>query len=131
VNNLTNNLEFLVLFMCRFATDSPAELELVRQLCLSAGAAAAVVANHWEEGGAGAADLGLAVIDACTAARKDKESSFRFLYSLDLPLKDKIECICREIYGADGVEFSDAANKRIEVRCIRDSKRFSIFIFIF
>lgn len=40
----------------------------------------------------------------------------RFLYSLDLPLKDKIACICKEVYGADGVDFSEAAEVRLQVR---------------
>lgn len=61
----------------RFATDTDAELELVRTLSLAAGATAAVVANHWAEGGAGAADLGRAVIDACAAARAAETTGFR------------------------------------------------------
>lgn len=61
----------------RFATDTDAELELVRSLSLAAGATAAVVANHWAEGGAGAADLGRAVIDACAAARANETSGFK------------------------------------------------------
>lgn len=61
----------------RFATDTDAELELVRSLSLAAGATAAVVANHWAEGGAGAADLGRAVIDACAAARAAETSGFK------------------------------------------------------
>jgi formyltetrahydrofolate synthetase len=58
----------------RFSTDTEAELELVRTLSLEAGAYAAVVANHWAKGGAGATDLGLAVADACKAARSDGTS---------------------------------------------------------
>jgi len=57
-----------------FSTDTDAELEMVRTLSLAAGATAAVVANHWAEGGAGAADLGRAVIDACAAARAAAEA---------------------------------------------------------
>ncbi len=53
----------------RFSTDTDAELELVKQLCLKEGAFAAVVANHWAKGGAGAADLGNAVVEACAASR--------------------------------------------------------------
>lgn len=55
----------------KFSTDTDAELELVKQLSLEAGAYAAVVANHWALGGAGATDLGLAVIEACKASRAE------------------------------------------------------------
>jgi formyltetrahydrofolate synthetase len=61
----------------RFASDTDAELELVRTLSLAAGATAAVVANHWAEGGAGAVDLGAAVIDACATARADPAFEFK------------------------------------------------------
>jgi formyltetrahydrofolate synthetase len=53
----------------RFSSDTEAELNLVRDLCLTEGAFAAVVANHWAKGGAGAVDLGNAVIEACQASR--------------------------------------------------------------
>ena len=54
----------------QFVTDSPAEMQLVRELCLEAGAFSAVVSNHWAEGGKGAVALGDAVIDACADARR-------------------------------------------------------------
>jgi len=57
--------------MYSFSTDTEAELNLVRDLSLEAGAFNAVVANHWAEGGAGATDLGLAVIEACKASRSE------------------------------------------------------------
>ena len=77
-----------------------------------------MVANHWAKGGAGAADLGKAVIDACEQSRRrhDEGSQFKFLYPLEMSLKDKIQTICKEIYGADGVEYSEQAEHRIEVR---------------
>ena len=61
----------------RFSSDTEAELALVHNLCMAAGATAAVVANHWAEGGAGAVDLGKAVIDACAAAKADKATNFK------------------------------------------------------
>ena len=97
----------------RFATDTPAELELVRQLSLEAGAYAAVVANHWAEGGAGATDLAQAVSDACKASR-ESTTKFNFLYPLEMSLKDKIECICKEMYGAVAVEYSELAESRLK-----------------
>lgn len=96
----------------RFATDTEAELNAVRDLAIEAGAYDAVVANHWAEGGAGAVDLARAVEKACIAAREG--SSFKFLYPLELTLKEKIEKVCMEMYGADGVEYSEIAEQRLK-----------------
>ncbi|KAI0780712.1 FTHFS-domain-containing protein [Trametes elegans] len=93
----------------QFASDTDAELQLVREQALAAGADAAVVSNHWAEGGAGARDLAEAVINVC-----EGESNFRFLYDLNLPIEKKIETISKEIYGADGIELSEQAQKQIE-----------------
>ena len=74
-------MHFLViLFVNRFSTDTPAELNLVRDLCLAEGAYAAVVANHWAEGGKGAVDLGKAVIEACAAAKSEGTGNFKLVY---------------------------------------------------
>jgi formyltetrahydrofolate synthetase len=111
--HIKNALSFgvnVVVAVNSFANDTQAEVELVRQAALEAGAENAVVSRHWMEGGAGAVDLGRAVVEAC-----EKPSNFQFLYDLDIPIKDKIETICREIYGADGVEYSEEADKKIEV----------------
>ncbi len=91
-----------------FPTDTPAELDLVRELALEAGAAAAVPADNWAHGGEGAVELAEAV-----AAAAEQPSDFRFLYPLEAPIKDKIETIAREIYGADGVEYEPAAERQI------------------
>jgi formyltetrahydrofolate synthetase len=58
-------------------------------------------------------DLALAVSDACKAGRTQK--GFRFLYPLSDSLKTKIETVCREMYGAVGVEYTEQAEKRLEV----------------
>ncbi len=92
-----------------FHTDTPAEHELIRQAALEAGAFDAVVSRHWELGGEGAIDLAKAVMKAT-----EQPSQFRFLYDLDLPIKEKIEIIAREVYGADGVDFEPLAEERIE-----------------
>jgi len=92
-----------------FSTDTMGEVELVRQAALEAGAEDAVVSRHWMDGGAGAVDLGKAVVKAA-----EKPSNFQFLYPLDLPIKEKIEIICKEIYGADGVDYSPEAEAKIE-----------------
>ncbi len=100
----------VVVAINRFHTDSDAELELVRKTCMESGKVVdAVVTNHWEEGGAGSIELGKAVIKAA-----ENESEFKFLYPLDISIKDKIETIAKKIYGADGVEYSPEAEKQIE-----------------
>ena len=91
-----------------FATDTQAEVELVRKAAIEAGAEDAVVSTHWMHGGDGAAKLGEAVIAAA-----EKPSNFKFLYPLDIPIKEKIETICKEIYGADGVDYSPEAEAKI------------------
>lgn len=91
------------------STDTPAELELIRQKSLAGGADAAVVSNHWAEGGAGALALAQAVVQTC-----EGPSDFKFLYDLNLPIEKKIETICKEIYGADGIELSEQAQKQID-----------------
>jgi formyltetrahydrofolate synthetase len=93
-----------------FAADTPAEVELVRQAAIEAGAEDAVVARHWMEGGAGATALAEAVVKAA-----EKPSNFKQLYPLELSIKEKIETICKEIYGADGVEYSPEAEAKIEL----------------
>ena len=92
-----------------FKDDTPAEVELVRKFAIEAGAEDAVVSRHWMEGGKGSIALGEAVVAAC-----EKPSDFDFLYPLKgTSIKEKIETICKEIYGADGVEYSEEAEKKI------------------
>ncbi len=100
----------VVVAINRFKDDTDNEVALVRRLAIEAGAADAVVANHWALGGAGAVDLGKALIAAC-----EKPSNFHFLYSLDLSIKEKIEKIVREMYGGAGVEYSPEAEKKVEL----------------
>jgi methylenetetrahydrofolate dehydrogenase (NADP+)/methenyltetrahydrofolate cyclohydrolase/formyltetrahydrofolate synthetase len=100
----------VVVAVNRFFTDSNAELELVRKMSVEEGGAFdAVVSNHWEEGGKGALDLAKAVVRAA-----EQPVNFKFLYPLDWPIKKKIETIAKEIYGADGVDFSPEAEERIK-----------------
>ncbi len=93
-----------------FATDTEAELELIRKMSIEEGGAVdAVVSRHWEFGGEGAVDLAKAVVKA-----SELPSQFKFLYPLEWTIKQKIEAIAREIYGADGVDYSELAEQRIE-----------------
>jgi formyltetrahydrofolate synthetase len=100
----------VVVAVNRFKDDTDNEVALVRRLAKEAGAADAVVSNHWAEGGAGAVELGKAVIAAF-----EKKSDFHFLYSLDLSIKEKIEKIVKEIYGGAGVTYSPEAEKKVEL----------------
>jgi methylenetetrahydrofolate dehydrogenase (NADP+)/methenyltetrahydrofolate cyclohydrolase/formyltetrahydrofolate synthetase len=93
-----------------FATDTPAEVDLVRQAALEAGAEDSVVCTHWMEGGLGAVKLAEAVVKAA-----EKPTDFHFLYPLEISIKEKIETICHQIYGADGVEYSPEAEAKIEL----------------
>jgi methylenetetrahydrofolate dehydrogenase (NADP+)/methenyltetrahydrofolate cyclohydrolase/formyltetrahydrofolate synthetase len=94
-----------------FKDDTIAEVELVRKGAIAAGAEDAVVTRHWMEGGLGAKDLAAAVVAAC-----ELPSDFKFLYPLEgTSIKDKIEIICKTIYGADGVEYSQQAEKKIKL----------------
>ena len=100
----------VVVAINRFATDTPAELALIHKAAVEQGGAEdAVVANHWEMGGEGAVDLAKAVVKAA-----QKPRDFRFLYPLEASIKEKIETIAREVYGADGVDYSPAAEEQIE-----------------
>jgi len=91
-----------------FDRDTPAEIELVRARAVAAGALGAYRSEVWAQGGAGAEELARAVLAA--AARP---TPMRFLYPLDLPIRQKIEAIARTMYGADGVDYSAAAETQI------------------
>ena len=91
-----------------FANDTPAEVELIRRAALEFGAMDAVVSTHWADAGAGALKLAQAVIEAA-----EKPTDFRFLYEVERPIKEKIETIAREIYRADGVDYTPEAEEQI------------------
>jgi formate--tetrahydrofolate ligase len=92
-----------------FPSDTPAEVEAVREVALAAGAEAAVVTRHFADGGAGAEDLAQAVV--ATAERG--APGFRLLYPDDASLGEKIETIATRIYGADGVDMTPAAARAL------------------
>jgi methylenetetrahydrofolate dehydrogenase (NADP+)/methenyltetrahydrofolate cyclohydrolase/formyltetrahydrofolate synthetase len=92
-----------------FPTDTWAETNTIREAALEAGASAAVPADHWAKGGEGARDLAEAVVVAC-----EEPSDFSYLYPLNMGIRQKIEIIARDIYGAGGVEYSPLAVSQIE-----------------
>ena len=99
----------VVVAINRFPTDTDAEIELVRKLALQhPGVTDAVASDHFTYGGEGAIELAKAVMKAC-----EEPSNFQFLYPLELSLKEKIEIIAREVYGADGVDFSPESEARL------------------
>ncbi|HLU53342.1 MAG TPA: formate--tetrahydrofolate ligase [Acidimicrobiia bacterium] len=92
-----------------FPTDTWAEIDLIREAALKAGAVDAVPSDHWAKGGEGAAALAEAVVKGC-----EEPNEFSYLYPLNMSIREKIEVICREIYGAGGVEYSPAAARQID-----------------
>ncbi|MBW8012516.1 MAG: formate--tetrahydrofolate ligase [Chloroflexi bacterium] len=111
--HIKNALRFgipVVVAVNSFKDDTPAEVELVRQAALEAGAEDAVVSRHWMEGGAGAVALAEAVVKTA-----ERPSDFKFLYPLDIPIKEKIEIICKKIYGADGVDYEPEAEEKVKL----------------
>ncbi len=92
-----------------FATDTKNEIEALKKLSLEYGADAAVLSNHWAEGGEGARELAEAV-----AAAAEKPSDFKFLYPLDATIEEKMTTIATKIYGADGIDISPLATKKIK-----------------
>jgi methylenetetrahydrofolate dehydrogenase (NADP+)/methenyltetrahydrofolate cyclohydrolase/formyltetrahydrofolate synthetase len=91
-----------------FKDDTEKEVDLIRKAAIEAGAEDAVVCRHWMEGGKGAVGLAEAVVKAA-----EKPTQFKFLYPLEWSIKQKIEYICKEIYGADGVEYLPEAEQKI------------------
>lgn len=100
----------VVVAINRFPTDTQAELELVQKIAREEGKVSdAVICDHYAKGGAGALELGKAVMKAA-----QEPSKFEFLYPLEAPIKEKIEIIAHEVYGADGVDYSELAEERIQ-----------------
>ncbi|XP_060722097.1 monofunctional C1-tetrahydrofolate synthase, mitochondrial [Tachysurus vachellii] len=91
-----------------FKTDTEAEIELVCHTAEVSGASAAVPCHHWGRGGCGAVNLAHAVKEAAS-----QTSHFRFLYSLQSPIVEKIRTIAQQVYGADDIELSSEAQTKI------------------
>lgn len=99
----------VVVAINRFETDTQAEIDVIREEAIAAGAEDAIPANHWAEGGTGAVDLAKGVI-----AASEKEKTLKLLYGLDGDIQTRIEAIGKTMYGADKVEFSEAAQQKVE-----------------
>jgi formyltetrahydrofolate synthetase len=92
-----------------FYTDTPNEIACIRKIAEAHGARVAV-SEHWLRGGEGAEELAKVVMEAC-----EDESDFKFLYDLEMPLRERIATIAREVYGADGVTYSDHALEKLRL----------------
>jgi formyltetrahydrofolate synthetase len=94
----------------RFSADHPEELALVQKIARASGAFDAVVSEVHARGGEGGRELAEAVVKAA-----ETPSQFKFLYPLEMPIKEKIACIATQIYGAAGVDYTSAAEKKINL----------------
>ena len=99
----------VVVTLNSFITDTKAETDFVEQFCEERGCEFAL-SEVWEKGGEG----GIALANKVLETLETKESNFKLLYDDDLSLKEKIETVAREIYGADGVTYSAAAEKELK-----------------
>ncbi len=99
----------VVVAINKMETDTAAEIEVIRDEAISAGAEDAIPANHWAEGGAGAVDLAKGIITA-----SEKQKDFKLLYNLDGDVQTRIEAIGKQMYGAEKVEFSETAQKKVD-----------------
>ena len=99
----------VVVTLNSFVTDTPAETAYVEQFCKERGCEFAL-SEVWEKGGEGGVALAEKVLDTL----ENKKSSFKLLYEDELSLKEKIETVAKEIYGADGVTYSAAAEKELK-----------------
>lgn len=99
----------VVVAINRFATDTPAEIQLVQEQAAHSGAQAVVVSELHARGGAGGEELAAAVIRAA-----ESPSHFQLLYPAEIPIERKIQVIATNIYGADDVEILPEARKQIE-----------------
>ncbi len=114
--NLEKQIENMLLFgvpvvvaINRFENDTDREIEFVRKRAIEKGADDAVVSEVWAKGGKGGAALAKAVVKAC-----EKPNKFKFLYPLDISIKDKIHTIATKIYGAGDVSYTSVADKQID-----------------
>lgn len=100
----------VVVAINRFSTDTDAEIAIIKEEALAAGAEDAIPANHWAEGGKGAVNLARGVIAAASKPKPD----FKLLYELEGSVQERIEKIGKIMYGAEKVEFSELAQKKVD-----------------
>lgn len=99
----------VVVAINKFATDTDAEISVLREEAISAGAEDAILSNHWAEGGKGAVDLAHGVIAAA-----DKPKDLKLTYDLEGSIHERLEAIGKKMYGAEKVELSEIAQKKVD-----------------
>ena len=101
----------------RFLTDTDAEIAVLADFCKTLGVEYSL-SEVFAKGGEGGTDLAKKIVAAC-----EQPSEFRYLYDEKLPIKDKIETLAKEIYGADGVDYTTQAEKQIkEIEALSQDK---------
>ena len=113
LQHIENALKFgvsVVVAINRFKDDTDAEVELIRKRAKDTGAFDVAESRVWMEGAAGGAELAEAVVAAC-----EQPTDFRFLYPDEYSIKEKIETVAKEIYRADGVSYTPAAEAKIKL----------------
>jgi len=115
--NLARNIEIVKMYgvpvvvaVNKFTSDTDKELELVRRKALEAGADGAAICENWAKGGEGALELASEVVKAV-----EKPHEMKFLFPDDVSIKEKIEAIATKVFGADGVDYSAEAERRVKL----------------
>ena len=103
----------------RFYTDTDAEVALVKKIAEQGGARCAA-SEHWLKGGEGALEFADAVIDAC-----EEKNDFQFLYPLEMKLRNRVDKIAKEVYGADGVSWTPDAEAKAKM--LEDDPKYADF----
>ena len=100
----------VVVAINRFTADTDKEIEIVKRIAMDSGADDAVTSDVWAKGGEGGKEIAKAVVKAA-----EKPAKFKFLYELDIPIREKIITIATRMYGASGVDFSPLAERKMKL----------------
>lgn len=109
INNMQKFGPPVIVAINRFPFDTEEELDIIKEEALNAGAEAAVISEIFQKGGEGGENLARAVINAC-----EQDSEMHLLYEDDAPIKEKIEKIAREMYGAGSVSYTTRVEEKIK-----------------
>lgn len=111
IDNIKNKYKLpLVVAINKFVTDTDEKIDMIEKFCNERGAEVSLC-EVWAKGGEGGKDLAEKVLKAID----NNNTEFDYFYDINLPIKEKIEKICKEIYGADGVVFAPATKKVFDV----------------
>ncbi len=108
VNNVIKSGIKPVVCINKFYTDTDEEIALIKKLCAEKGVRCAL-SEHWQYGGEGAKELAEMIIEAC-----EEPVELKYLYPLEMPLRQRVEAIAKEVYGADGVDWQPLALEKAE-----------------